>query len=321
MCIAFDVAVVGYSELPERSLLSLVARFDEEFTADRISNFSSYIRENEGQLFSENDIEFLLRILTPSVTEKATKLLRFIAKEHPYAGEQFTIQWWGMEGQIKLVNEHKGPSFSDDPTMFAACEHLFPYFAASWSRNAGEFLFLLNSHLRAAQHFLEQGEDEKFLRITSAGWSYLQSIEMPGNESTNAFVAMWFDAATDRLWTQAIRPSVYDAGYKPVRVDAIEHSNKIDDEIIAQIRACKFVVADFTNQRQGVYFEAGFAIGLGKRVIWCVKDADLKDVHFDNRQYNFIRWKEDNFPGFKRALTNRIEALFGKGSVKLDKQD
>src|SRR5207237_9331149 len=134
---------------------------------------------------------------------------------------------------------------------------------------------------------------------------------MPSSESTNAFVAMWFDAATDQLWTQAIRIGIYDAGYTPVRIDAIEHTNKIDDEIIGQIRACKFVVADFTNQRQGVYFEAGFAMGLGKRVIWCVKDRDLQSVHFDNRQYNFLRWTEDDLPAFKSALTNRIEALFG----------
>ena len=42
MCIAFDVAVVGYSELPERSLLSLVARFDKQNSLPmRLSNFSS----------------------------------------------------------------------------------------------------------------------------------------------------------------------------------------------------------------------------------------------------------------------------------------
>lgn len=62
-----------------------------EFTPDRIANFSSYIRENQEQLFSEADSDFVLRIRTPSVAEKAAKLMRFITREHPYAGEQFVI--------------------------------------------------------------------------------------------------------------------------------------------------------------------------------------------------------------------------------------
>ena len=37
------------------------------------------------------------------------------------------------------------------------------------------------------------------------------------------------------------------------------------DRIIAQIRASKFVVADFTRNRGGVYYEAGFALGLGSQ--------------------------------------------------------
>lgn len=44
-----------------------------------------------------------------------------------------------------------------------------------------------------------------------------------------------------------------------------EHSNKIDDEIIGEIRRSAFIVADFTGHRGGVYFEAGFAMGLGYR--------------------------------------------------------
>jgi len=290
------------------------------FTPDKIANFSSYIRENQEQLFSEADIDFILGVRTPSVNEKAAKLMQFIAKEHPYAGQQFEIPWIAAEAQLKMVHDHNEASFADDPPMIAQCRALFPYIAASWSRNAGEFLFLLNNYLQHSKHFIEQGDDPRFLRVTSAGWTYLQSLEGAPEESTTAFVAMWFDPETDPLWKQAIRPAVYDAGYKPVRIDAVEHTNKIDDEIIAQIRASKFLVADFTRQRGGVYFESGFAMGLGKRVIWCVRAVDLKEVHFDNRQFNFLVWNDEEILRFKKALTNRIEAIFGKGPVKLDLQ-
>jgi len=284
-----------------------------EFTPDRIANFSSYIRENQSQLFSENDAEFVSQIRTPSVTEKAAKLLRFIASYHPYAGEQFAIPWIATKGQLEAVASHKEDSYANDPAMFEQCAALFPYVAASWSRNAGEFLFLLNSYLRNTKRFLEDGDTSQFLRLPPEGWSYLASLEVPTTESKTAFVAMWFSEETDPLWKDGIRPAIFDAGYEPVRIDTVEHSNKIDDEIIARIRACKFIVADFTGQRGGVYFEAGFALGLGKRVIWSVSTDDLNGVHFDNRQFNFLLWKADNVARFKAALTTRIESLFGHG--------
>ena len=34
---------------------------------------------------------------------------------------------------------------------------------------------------------------------------------------------------------------------------------------MAEIRRSRFVVADYTGQVNGVYFEAGFALGLGLR--------------------------------------------------------
>ena len=46
-----------------------------------------------------------------------------------------------------------------------------------------------------------------------------------------------------------------------MRIDRHEHVNKIDDEIIAEIRRARFVVADFTHGDTGgrgsVYYEAG----------------------------------------------------------------
>ena len=63
-----------------------------------------------------------------------------------------------------------------------------------------------------------------------------------------------------------------------------------------------------------MYFEAGFALGLGLQVIWTCKESDLKDVHFDNRQYNFVIWEEDKLNEFKVALQNRIEATIGRGN-------
>jgi nucleoside 2-deoxyribosyltransferase len=91
-------------------------------------------------------------------------------------------------------------------------------------------------------------------------------------------------------------------GYeKPFRVDDPEHQAdadkpsfqlKIDDRIIAGIRQARFVVVDVTGQRCAVYYEAGFAEGLGTPVIWtCRKDVP-EHMNFDTRQKEHILWTD-----------------------------
>jgi nucleoside 2-deoxyribosyltransferase len=127
---------------------------------------------------------------------------------------------------------------------------------------------------------------------------------------------MWFSPQVTHIWSAAIEPAINAAGYHAVRIDGVEHNNKIDDEILANIRASRFVVADFTGERGGVYFEAGFAMGLGLPVIWTVREEDLHAIHFDNRQYNFITWKHDDLSEFSKRLRVRIEATIGRGPIR-----
>lgn len=127
---------------------------------------------------------------------------------------------------------------------------------------------------------------------------------------------MWFEPELLQVWADAIRPAIRDAGYDPQRIDMVEHNNKIDDEIVAMIRQSRFVVADFTGNRGGVYFEAGYAMGRSIPVIWTIRSDELDDVHFDNRQYNFIGWSLDALPQFRSRLKNRIEATIGRGPLQ-----
>ena len=50
-------------------------------------------------------------------------------------------------------------------------------------------------------------------------------------------------------------------------------------------------MGDFTGQRGGVYFEAGFAMGLGLPVIWLVRKDEVEKLHFDTRQYAHIAYE------------------------------
>jgi hypothetical protein len=106
---------------------------------------------------------------------------------------------------------------------------------------------------------------------TAAGWERIESLQTKAVMSEQAFVAMWFDSSMGDAYKNGFVPAIDKAGYKPLRIDKKHHVNKIDDEILAEIRRSRFVVSDFTCEsskvRGGVYFEAGFAMGLGIPVI------------------------------------------------------
>ena len=78
------------------------------------------------------------------------------------------------------------------------------------------------------------------------------------------------------------------------------------------------MVADLTTNNPGAYFEAGFALGLGKPVVWTCREVDIneKKVHFDTRQYSIVPWTENEWPDFAKRLTQRIEATIGRGRCK-----
>lgn len=158
--------------------------------------------------------------------------------------------------------------------------------------------------------------------ITLKGYEHLEELRAVQALSEQAFVAMWFDKEMKEAWEKGFKPGIEDAGYKPLRIDLKQHNNKIDDEIIAEIRRSQFLVADFTSEpekaRGGVYYEAGFAQGLNIPVIFtCRKDIlDSDDIHFDTRQFNHIAWEEENLEDLRENLKNRIAATIGDGPYR-----
>lgn len=152
---------------------------------------------------------------------------------------------------------------------------------------------------------------------TAKGWLKIEELTTRLPDTTQVFVAMWFNDSMQAAYDQGIAPAIADAGYRAVRIDKKEHSNKIDDEIIAEIRRSKFLVADFSCEpekvRGGVYFEAGFAMGLGIPVIWTVSKGSFHDMHFDTRQYNHIVW--DTPQSLRSQLRTRIGAVIGDGPL------
>jgi nucleoside 2-deoxyribosyltransferase len=143
------------------------------------------------------------------------------------------------------------------------------------------------------------------------GYERIQHLQKSGKQSSIAFVAMSFHPSRASIYDEAIEPAVRDAGYEPLRSDRFEHVNRIDDEIVGQIKRSRFMIADFSGQRPGVCFEAGLMLGLGRNVIWICEKTERAKVHFDTRQYNFIDY--ESAADGKVRLFNRILAIENEG--------
>jgi len=241
-----------------------------------------WIREQvelgEQPRITENVIELLGKRPEKTVLERAERLLRY-----------------GIAEQKDL-----GGSFSVSEPRVIAITH---------SRSSSEFAALLG--FLSKQGWLSGSYSGASVTISPEG--FIHAGETKPIESVNGFIAMWFDKSMNVVRQEGLEPAIRAAGYSPVIADGIDHINKIDDEIISEIRKARFLVADFTGHRGGVYFEAGFAMGLGLPVFWTCRRDEIPNLHFDIRQYNCIDWIDA--ADLETRLRRRIEAVIGAGPV------
>lgn len=168
--------------------------------------------------------------------------------------------------------------------------------------------------------------------LTAKGLKYAETLFNRTN-SNQCFAAMWFDDSTASLY-ETIQRAVtgnpkadrnsreFGANYNIMKIDEKEHINYIPAEIISEIKRSKFLIADLSGYRGGVYYEAGFADGLGIPVIltcnkkWFEKHTDNngilhEGVHFDLKQKNILIWEDDKLDEFQRKLVARIGEIVG----------
>lgn len=150
--------------------------------------------------------------------------------------------------------------------------------------------------------------------VTVDGYARIESLKT-NPDSAQAFVAMWIDDEMNDAYKKGIEPAIVQAGYKPMRIDRKADANKLDDDIVAEIRRSRFLVSDMTHGKDGVrgsvYFEAGFAMGLNIPIIYTCRSDLIDKVHFDTRQYAYILWKTPE--ELREGLMGRIRSRIGEG--------
>lgn len=126
------------------------------------------------------------------------------------------------------------------------------------------------------------------------------------------FVVMKFgDATLDSAYEGVYKPEGLAAGFEEVvRVDEIQDSGNISQQVVEHIATSRLVIADLSGERPNCYYEAGFAHALGKPMVFCVRQQDK--IHFDLAAYRFIVW--DTEASLRRQLKARLDALQEQGN-------
>ena len=177
-----------------------------------------------------------------------------------------------------------------------------------------------------SEGYLEQIHANSFTyyAVTVKGKMHAEEISRIDKQKRQCFVAMWFDKSMDDVYEKAIKPAIEDAGYDPCRVDEKLDLGKLDDQIIAEIKQSRFMIADFTSKkpkepRGGVYYEAGFAHGLDIPMIPTCRKDFIEHIHFDTRQLRHIVWSADDLQDFYESIYVSIGANIGWSEDKKDK--
>lgn len=194
---------------------------------------------------------------------------------------------------------------------------------ASESVNEKELKYFL-SYLKESD-LITGGDEPDWGYVATVQGHELIEQEVEVEYSNKVFVAMWFAEEMNDVW-YAIKRAVESAGYEAIRIDLENFDGLIDDKIVSEIRAAKFVISDLTHgedgQRGSVYYETGFARGLQKPVIQTVQkdhldgnESNKPQVAFDLNHFPVITWCETDLQEFERDLANRIESRFGRSTV------
>ena len=122
-----------------------------------------------------------------------------------------------------------------------------------------------------------------------------------------AFVAMPMGTGDPTLEDvlDAIKESGRRCGLQAERVDDPQSNERITDRILESIRRAEFVIADLTNSKPNVYYEAGYAHALAKTPVYIAREGTK--LEFDLKDYPVIFFK--NLKQLKDDLEKRLRAL------------
>lgn len=158
----------------------------------------------------------VMQMRLPGLRERSMRVLAVLARENP------SPDAWFVPETVSHFLELQGVSFSRDANEILLLIRVLEYEG-----------FLTGSRVTTA--------------VTVKGLLAAEALGASGSSSPQGFVAMSFHDSMNDPWLSGFEPGIRAAGYQPRRVDTKDFVGGVSDEIMAEIRRSRFVVADYTG--------------------------------------------------------------------------
>lgn len=256
---------------------------------DAAANISHALRRaqevNSEVLFSTLTTEEILRRPMPRPQEQADLLVRWLANNLSGPGELVDIS----------PKTHAGIVGAKSDSGFALIlDHLF-----SVGLLTGQQLKTIGA----------QGNAKATLSFL--GWAYYEELAKGNAVYRKAFMAMKFgDSILENVLSEVFKPAARIVGFDLFKLDDVPRAGLIDDRLRVEIQSSDFLIADLTHDNLGAYWEAGYAEGLGKPVIYTCERSKFEDskTHFDTNHHLTIIWDTKNLEQAGEELKATIRA-------------
>lgn len=236
-------------------------------------------------LFTTHTAEGVLKQPLPRPREQADLLVRWLAEHIPGPGETVCVEH-ATHGAIIGAKSQGG--------FELILHHLFD--AGLVTGNQSKSL---------------QSGDQAHATLTFSGWDHYEELKRGGRVYRKAFMAMKFgDPTLDDVLERVFKPSALRAGFQLLRLTDTPRAGLIDNRMRVEIQASDFVVADLSHDNLGAYWEAGYAEGLGKPVIYTCERAKFQQArtHFDTNHHLTVIWEAASPDTCALELTATIRA-------------
>jgi hypothetical protein len=121
-------------------------------------------------------------------------------------------------------------------------------------------------------------------------------------DNTLVFVITSFAEEMEPIF-EGISAAAIQVGLRAERVKDVVGDYKITEQVMKMIQSARLIVADLSLERPNVYFELGYARGLGKTVVTILR-AETK-VHFDVKDWTYMTYFDSRL--LERDLIRRFE--------------
>lgn len=223
---------------------------------------------------------FLANASLPRPAMQATNIIRYIGDETSESGEQLSNLPVDFHSIIGAPNRRFAARLAEQ-----LCQR--------------KLLSLTNPDGR-------DGVDLRHIELTLEGWERYEAEKSGKVSGKYGFIAMKFDDPTlDPFVEGIVKPAVRDGiGYELLDMRNVARAGIIDNIMRTQIRDAAFVIVDLTHDNPGAYWEAGYAEGLGKPVLYICERGkfDKAKTHFDTSHSTTVLWDDQRGNNFCQEL-------------------